>query len=91
MLRADGDPELRVFDPVIRSLHWLTLLLVITTFALAFSIRFNTNSGTVSRADKDFNLIQPHPFTASTWTGRDLNIGKCSRRRRKAQPETTVR
>src|SRR6266702_3688045 len=35
MLRTDGDPELRVFDPVIRFLHWLTLLLVATTFVLA--------------------------------------------------------
>jgi len=25
MLRTHGDPELRVFDPVIRFLHWLTL------------------------------------------------------------------
>jgi len=33
MLRTDGDPELRVFDPVIRFLHWLTLFLVATIFA----------------------------------------------------------
>jgi cytochrome b561 len=40
MLRNNGDPELRVFDPVIRLLHWLTLLLVATVFAFAFSIDF---------------------------------------------------
>src|SRR6516165_1899220 len=38
MLRADADPELRAFDPLIRFLHWLTLFLVATTFVLAFSI-----------------------------------------------------
>jgi len=45
MLRADGDPELRVFDPMIRSLHWLTLFLVITIFGLAFSIEFGSSRG----------------------------------------------
>jgi len=40
MLRSDGDPELRVFDPAIRILHWLTLFLVVTIFVLAFSIDF---------------------------------------------------
>jgi cytochrome b561 len=44
MLRADGDPELRVFDPVIRFLHWLTLFLVATVFVLAFSIHFASSS-----------------------------------------------
>jgi cytochrome b561 len=38
MLRTDGDPELRVFDPMIRFLHWLTLILIIAVFVLAFSI-----------------------------------------------------
>jgi cytochrome b561 len=38
MLRADADPELRAFDPLMRFLHWLTLFLVATTFVLAFSI-----------------------------------------------------
>ena len=38
MLRADANPELRAFDPLIRFLHWLTLFLVATTFVLAFSI-----------------------------------------------------
>jgi cytochrome b561 len=38
MLRADADPELRAFDPLIRLLHWLTLFLVATAFVLAFSI-----------------------------------------------------
>lgn len=40
MLRTDGDPEQRVFDPITRFLHWLTLFLVATTFLLAFSIDF---------------------------------------------------
>jgi cytochrome b561 len=38
MLRTDGNPEQRVFDPVSRFLHWLTVFLVATTFVLAFSI-----------------------------------------------------
>jgi cytochrome b561 len=38
MLRADADPRLCAFDPLIRFLHWLTLFLVATTFVLAFSI-----------------------------------------------------
>src|SRR5215469_6412866 len=40
MLRTDGDPELRVFDPVVRILHWLTLCLIAAIFALAVSIDF---------------------------------------------------
>jgi cytochrome b561 len=40
MLRTDGDPELRDFDPVTRFLHWLTLFLVTAIFVLAFSIDF---------------------------------------------------
>jgi cytochrome b561 len=38
MLRADANPELRAFDPLIRFLHWLTLFLVATTLVLAFSV-----------------------------------------------------
>jgi cytochrome b561 len=38
MLRTDGNPEQRVFHPVSRFLHWLTVFLVATTFVLAFSI-----------------------------------------------------
>lgn len=38
MLRTDNDPELRVFDPAIRILHWLTVFLMATIFILAFSI-----------------------------------------------------
>ena len=45
MLRTDADPELRVFDPVIQVLHWLTLLLVITIFVLAFSIDVASSRG----------------------------------------------
>ena len=40
MLRIDEKPELHVFDPVIRFLHWLTLFLVAAIFILAFSIDF---------------------------------------------------
>jgi cytochrome b561 len=40
MPRTDSAPELRVFDPAIRFLHWLTLFLVATIFVLAFSIDF---------------------------------------------------
>ena len=66
MLRADGDPELRVFDPVIRSLHWLTLFLVITIFALAFSIEFASSRGEAvgliqQRPELDFAAIDPRP------------------------------
>ena len=38
MLRADADPEVRAFDPLIRSLHWLTVFLVAAAFVLALSI-----------------------------------------------------
>ena len=40
MLRTHENPELHVFDPVIRFLHWLTLFLVAAIFILAFSIDF---------------------------------------------------
>ena len=43
MLRTDRDPELRVFDPVVRSLHWLTLFLVAAIFVLAFAIASATS------------------------------------------------
>jgi cytochrome b561 len=45
MLRTDGDPELRAFDPVIRFLHWLTLVLVAAVFVLAFTIGFASSRG----------------------------------------------
>ena len=64
MLRTDGDPELCVFKPVIRFLHWLTLLLVVTIFVLAFSIKFaGTRNEAVALA-----LIQPHrSFGVTLW------------------------
>ena len=40
MLRNDEDPELVVFEPTIRILHWLTVLLIAVIFILAFSIDF---------------------------------------------------
>jgi cytochrome b561 len=42
MLRTDGNAELRVFDPAIRFMHWLTVVLVTTIFTLAFSIGFGS-------------------------------------------------
>ncbi len=62
MLRTDGDPELRVFDPVIRFLHWLTLFLVATIFVLAFSIDF------ASSKEEAVVLIQLHrSFGVTVW------------------------
>jgi cytochrome b561 len=40
MRRNDSDPNLRVFDPAMRFLHWLTLFLVAAIFVLAYSIDF---------------------------------------------------
>jgi len=62
MLRTDCNHELRVFDPVIRFLHWLTLFLVVTVFALAFSTYF------ASSREEVVTLIQLHrSFGVSVW------------------------
>jgi cytochrome b561 len=62
MLRTDGDPELRVFDPVIRFLHWLTLFLVAGIFALAFSVHLASSS------EEARTLIQLHrSFGMTVW------------------------
>jgi cytochrome b561 len=62
MLRTDSDPELRVFDPVIRFLHWLTLFLVAAIFVLAFSIDF------ASSREEAVALIQLHrSFGVTVW------------------------
>jgi len=62
MLRTDEDPELRVFDPMIRLLHWLTLFLVATIFVLAFSIDF------ASSREQEIVLIQLHrSFGVTLW------------------------
>jgi len=62
MLRTDADPELRVFDPAIRVLHWLTLFLVATIFVLAFSIDF------ASSREEAAALIQLHrSFGVTVW------------------------
>jgi cytochrome b561 len=54
MLRIDEKPELHVFDPVIRFLHWLTLFRVAAIFILAFSIDFaSSKEGAVA-------LVQLH-------------------------------
>src|ERR1700680_4774471 len=61
MLRTDEDPELLVFDPVIRFFHWLTLFLVATIFVLAFSIDFASSKEAVA-------LIQLHrSFGVTVW------------------------
>jgi cytochrome b561 len=62
MLRADEDGELRAFDPVIRVLHWLTLLLVATTFLLAFSIPLAP-----TKAAEGTLLALHRSFGASVW------------------------
>jgi cytochrome b561 len=62
MLRTDGDPELRVFDPAIRFAHWLTVFLVTTIFVLAFSIAFASSRG------EAVTIIQLHrSFGVSVW------------------------
>jgi superoxide oxidase len=62
MLRTDEDPELGVFDPVIRFLHWLTLFLVAAIFILAFSIDF------ASSKEEAVALIQLHrSFGVTVW------------------------
>jgi cytochrome b561 len=62
MLRTDGDPELHVFDPVIRFLHWLTLFLVAAIFILAFSIDF------ASSREQAVALTQLHrSFGVTVW------------------------
>jgi len=68
MLRTDGDPELHVFDPAIRFLHWLTLFLVTTIFVLAFSIDF------ASSKNEAVALIQLHrAFGVTVWA---LTLGR---------------
>jgi cytochrome b561 len=63
MLRTDGDPELHIFDPVIRFLHWLTLFLVAAAiFILAFSIDF------ASSREQAVALTQLHrSFGVTVW------------------------
>ncbi|MBV9863101.1 MAG: cytochrome b [Alphaproteobacteria bacterium] len=54
MSRSGGDSERRVFDPVIRFVHWLTVLLIAAIFVLAFSIGF------ASSGEQAVVLIQLH-------------------------------
>src|SRR5262249_39918940 len=62
MLRTEADPELRVFDPAIRFLHWLTLFLVAGAFVLAFSIDL------ASSKEEAATLVQLHrSFGVSVW------------------------
>ena len=68
MLRADSDSELRVFDPVIRFLHWATLFLIAAIFVLAFSVRFATST------DEARALIELHrSFGMTVWV---LTLGR---------------
>jgi cytochrome b561 len=74
MLRADGDPGLRAFDPVIRFLHWVTLFLVITIFVFAFSIDF------ASSKEEAVALIQLHrSFGVTVWVVTLGRLGANSR------------
>jgi cytochrome b561 len=43
MLRTQENPELRIFDPMIRVLHWLTVALVAAIFVLALAIDLAAN------------------------------------------------
>ena len=62
MLRTEGDPKLRVFDPAIRFLHWLTLFLIAAIFVLAFSIDY------ASSREKAVALLQLHrSFGVTVW------------------------
>jgi cytochrome b561 len=63
MPRTDSDAEQRVFDPTTRSLHWLTVGLMLLVFVLAFSID-RARSGTSFTA-----LLQLHrSFGITVWT-----------------------
>src|SRR5712671_4311553 len=74
MLRADGDPGLRAFDPVIRFLQWVTLFLVITIFVFAFSIDF------ASSKEEAVALIQLHrSFGVTVWVVTLGRLGANSR------------
>ncbi len=62
MLRSDENPEVLVFDPVIRFLHWLTLFLVAAIFILAFLIDF------ASSREEAVALTQLHrSFGVTVW------------------------
>jgi cytochrome b561 len=68
MLRNNSDPNLRVFDPAIRFLHWLTLLLVAVIFGLAYSIDF------ASSGEEAIALTQLHrSFGMTLWI---LTLGR---------------
>ena len=59
MLRANADPELRAFDPLIRFLHWLTVFLVAVAFLLAFSIdlsRSKEAAGVIIQLHRSFGV-----------------------------------
>jgi cytochrome b561 len=59
MLRTNGDPERRVFDPTTRLLHWLTAGLILLVFALAFSIdhaKSNTSFIDVLQLHRSFGI-----------------------------------
>jgi superoxide oxidase len=69
MLRTDGSPEPRAFEPAIRFLHRLTLFLIATIFALAFSIDFAPKEEVLA-------LIQLHrSFGVTVWVVTLVRLG----------------
>jgi cytochrome b561 len=59
LLRTNGDPERRVFDPTTRLLHWLTAGLMLLVFILAFSIdhtKSNTSFMDVLQLHRSFGI-----------------------------------
>jgi cytochrome b561 len=59
MLHRAGHPELRAFDPGIKFLHWLTVALLATVFALAIAVGFASSHATATalvRLHRSFGL-----------------------------------
>jgi cytochrome b561 len=62
MPRRAGHPELRAFDPGIKFLHWLTVALLATVFALAIAV------GSASTHAEAVALVQLHrSFGLTVW------------------------
>src|SRR4051794_27462620 len=59
-MRTKENAELRAFDPVLRFLHWLTLGLIVTIFALAFSIESastNAQAVALTQLHRSFGVV----------------------------------
>ncbi len=68
--QTDDDTGSRVFDPAMRFLHWLTLLLIAVIFALAFSIDLASSKAQVVM------LTQLHrSFGVTVWVVTLLRLG----------------